>query len=191
MTSQTVEIAGLEWTTSNLSVACFANGDQIPHIESKKDWVEALEQSIPAWCYYENNTDNLSIYGRLYNWFAVVDERGLAPDGWRIPSDEDWRRTVNAVGPYELAGKLLKSRKLWEPSNHQGIDSLGFCALPGGYRNFYGDFFYLERHAYFWSTTEHYDRLAWYHTMDLHTNSIMRYYNIKGNGFSCRLVREK
>jgi uncharacterized protein (TIGR02145 family) len=190
MTEITTKIAGLEWTTNNLVVTRFANGDLIPHVESKKEWVDALESRSPAWCHYENNAENSSISGLLYNWFAAVDPRRLAPVGWRIPSDEDWRRMVNAVGPYELAGRLLKAQTSWESSSHQGIDSLGFRAVAGGYRNFYGDFFYLGRHAYFWSSTEHYDRLAWYHTLDFHTDGIMRYYNVKGNGFSCRLVRE-
>jgi hypothetical protein len=74
------------WMETNLNVDKFRNGDPIPEARTKEDWLSAAKNGKPAWCYYENNGEK---YGKLYNWYAVNDPRGLAPEGWHIPSDEE------------------------------------------------------------------------------------------------------
>jgi len=82
------------WMAANLNTDKFANGDQIPEAKSEKAWIEACTKKQAAWCYFENKSKNGKIYGKLYNWYAVNDPRGLAPKGWRIPTAEDVEKLV-------------------------------------------------------------------------------------------------
>ena len=84
-----VEIGQQTWMATNLNTDKFANGDQILEAKSEKSWIEACTKKQAAWCYFENKSKNGKIYGKLYNWYAVNDPRGLAPKGWRIPTAED------------------------------------------------------------------------------------------------------
>jgi len=81
----TVNIGTQTWMAKNLNVSIFANGDPIPEVKTNEEWKKAAEEKKPAWCYYENDPANGAIYGKLYNWYAVSDPRGLAPKGWHIP----------------------------------------------------------------------------------------------------------
>ncbi len=84
---KTIKIVNQEWMTKNLDVDCYKNGDPIPQVQNLKEWEDLTSG---AWCYYDNNPENGLKYGKIYNWFAVNDERGLAPNGFKIPSLEDW-----------------------------------------------------------------------------------------------------
>lgn len=83
------------WMKRNLNVDRFQNGDLIPEAKTKKEWQKANESKQPAWCYYDNNSADADKKGRLYNWYAVSDQRGLAPAGWRIPTIEEWDILLN------------------------------------------------------------------------------------------------
>jgi uncharacterized protein (TIGR02145 family) len=179
-----------EWTIKNLNVNCFSNGELIPEVRSTEEWRNANLKGCPAWCFYDNDPNNGNIYGRLYNWYAVSDVRGLCPRGWHIPSDLEWKDLMETIGGYNVAGKLMKSKEFWQYSNNPGTNESGLNVLPSGYRNFYGDFFFLKQHGYFWSSSEHYNHLAWYHTMDYFIDEVLRYYNVKGNGFPCRCIKD-
>ena len=85
-----ISIGKQVWTTENLNVEKFQNGDLIPFVETDEQWHEAGENEQPAWCYYDNDPSNGKKYGKLYNWYAIIDPRGLAPEGWHIPSDKEW-----------------------------------------------------------------------------------------------------
>ena len=85
--AQTVKIGTQVWTTKNLNVSTFRNGDTIPEVKTNEEWIEAARIQQPAWCYYENDSMNGAKYGKLYNWYAMNDTRGLAPIGYHIPSD--------------------------------------------------------------------------------------------------------
>ena len=76
----------------NLAVSKFRNGDTIFHAKTKQQWLNAGKNHIPAWCHYNNDSSLNETYGKLYNWYAVSDERGLAPFGWRIPKEKDFKR---------------------------------------------------------------------------------------------------
>ena len=78
------------WTTKNLNVSRFRNGDPIPEAKTKDEWIQAGIKKQAVWCYYDNDFKNGTKYGKLYNWYAVNDPRGLAPEGWDIPTDDDW-----------------------------------------------------------------------------------------------------
>jgi uncharacterized protein (TIGR02145 family) len=141
------------WAIANLNVSAFRNGDSIPEAKTNKEWVTAGESGKPAWCYYNNDPANGQKYGKLYNWYAVNDPRGLAPDGWAIASDADWSKLASYLGGPEAAGYKLKSTAGWIDGNN-GDNGSGFIGLPGGYRIENGLFKNSGSIATWWSSTE-------------------------------------
>jgi uncharacterized protein (TIGR02145 family) len=111
--AQTVTIGTQTWTTKNLDVATFRNGDLIPEAKTDEEWKAAGKNKQPAWCYYDNKAANGTKYGKLYNWYAVNDYRGLAPAGWHVPTDEEWTVLSTYLGGEEVAGKKMKSSSGW------------------------------------------------------------------------------
>jgi len=108
-----VKIGTQVWTSKNLDVSTFRNGDPIPQAKNAEEWKKAGENRQPAWCYYNNNEQNGKVYGKLYNWHAVNDSRGLAPNGYHIPSDAEWTILTDKLGGEEIAGKKMKSKQGW------------------------------------------------------------------------------
>lgn len=106
-----VTIGNQVWMIKNLNVDKFSNGDPILLAKTDEEWEKAGENGQPAWCYYENDPANGEKYGKLYNWFAVNDTRGLAPAGWHIPGDAEWETLEDVLGTY--AGKKMKSKNGW------------------------------------------------------------------------------
>jgi uncharacterized protein (TIGR02145 family) len=94
ISAQVVTIGNQHWMTKNLNVSTFRNGDPIREARTNHEWKEAIAKKEPAWCYYENNPKNGAKYGKIYNWYAVSDPRGLAPYGWHIPSFMEWNSLV-------------------------------------------------------------------------------------------------
>ncbi|WP_411895227.1 FISUMP domain-containing protein [Winogradskyella sp. A2] len=130
---KSVKIGHQVWMSKNLNVSKFRNGDPIPHAKTKEAWDKAGDTYSPAWCYYENESNNGEILGKLYNWYAVNDERGLAPLGWHIPSDDEWTELTDNLGGVDKAGIKMKSMSMWDDYNNireKGV----FEALPGGKR---------------------------------------------------------
>ena len=103
--AQDVTIGTQTWAAKNLDVSTYRNGDKIPQVQDKKAWTNL---KTGAWCYYENNTANGTKYGKLYNWYAVNDPRGLAPNGYYIPSHPDWEILKDYLGGELNAGTKLK-----------------------------------------------------------------------------------
>ena len=102
--TQSVKIGTQEWTTKNLNVSAFRNGEPIPEAKTDEEWKKAAENKQPAWCYYNNDPENGTQYGKLYNFYAVKDPRGLAPKGWHIPADSAWGQLGKYLGGAETAG---------------------------------------------------------------------------------------
>jgi len=148
-----VTIGTQEWAIANLNVSTFRNGDSIPEAKTFKEWVAAGDAGKPAWCYYNNDPVIGKKYGKLYNWFAVNDPRGLAPEGWVIPSDEDWARLTFQLGGLQSAGIKIKSTTGWNDGNN-GTNDSGFNAFPAGYRVENGAFMNIGNTASWWSSTE-------------------------------------
>ena len=172
-----VVIGNQMWMTKNLNVDQFRNGDKIFEACSNEDWQKANDQGKPAWCYYDNNPENGGIYGKLYNWYAVNDPRGLAPDGCFIPSDKEWNILINFLGEYAYEDKL-RAENAWGYHFNSNNES-GFTALPGGGRNEDGKFYFedfdwdeneqdmnyyqwneLGSYAYWWSSSEVSDEIV-------------------------------
>ena len=96
--SQDITIGTQTWTSKNLDVSTFRNGEAIPEAKSKEEWSKAGDNKTAAFCYYEYDSKNGKVYGKLYNWFAVNDSRGLAPIGYHIPSDKEWSTLIQYLG---------------------------------------------------------------------------------------------
>lgn len=143
-----VRIGTQVWMRKNLNVTTFRNGDTIPSIGQSSRW--GLRK-IPARCYINNEPKTADIYGKLYNWFAVNDPRGLAPVGWRIPTISDYKILFLYLGGAELAGGTMKSLSYWAEPNTGATDSVGFSALPAGHRYSGGQFYGLGRFGCFWT----------------------------------------
>jgi len=108
-----VKIGTQTWTTKNLDVSKFRNGEAIPLAKTNADWQLAGQNQQPAWCYYENKGENGTTYGKLYNWFAVNDPRGLAPNGYHIPTDAECTILTDYLGGDSIAGVKMKSTSGW------------------------------------------------------------------------------
>jgi uncharacterized protein (TIGR02145 family) len=127
-----IKIDNQIWMIENLNEDKFQNGDIIQYAQSREEWIKAGKEKKPAWCYYNNDYKNGAKYGKLYNWYAVSDTRGLAPYGWHIPSEKEWIKLIEFLGGEDIAGTKLKSKTGWKEEN--GTDNYGFKALPGGVR---------------------------------------------------------
>jgi len=149
-TFATVKIGNQEWMAKNLDVECYLNGDPIPQVQNPKDW-ENLETG--AWCYYNNDEEFGKKYGKLYNWYAVQDKRGIAPIGFKVPSHENWRELRDFLGGYDYAGGKLKSKSSWILKGN-GLDHYGFNGLSGGRRNRQGIYESMGYIVNYWTSRD-------------------------------------
>lgn len=186
---ESVTIGSQIWTAENLNVAHFRNGDPIPQVQDTDEWVKAGESGQPAWCYYNNDPANGEKFGRLYNWYAVVDERGLAPEGWHVPSDEEWTVLTESAGGMTQAGTNLKSKTGWQ-KNGNGTDAFGFNAAPVGGRSGVNGFTGQGTVAVFWSTTSKSPSFAWYRVLHAHRTGVFQESDDKMSGFTIRCVKD-
>ena len=159
--AQTVTIGTQVWTSQNLDVATYRNGDSIPQVQDKNAW---RNLKTGAWCYYANDASNGTKYGKLYNLYAVNDRRGLAPKGFHIPSDAEWTVLTDYLGGAAAAGSKMKSSFGWD-SNGNGTNSSGFAGFPGAYRDYDGTFYGVGRGGDWWSATENNSYSAWYRSL--------------------------
>ncbi len=145
------------WTTKNLDVSAFRNGDVIQEAKSVDEWLEAIKNKAPAFCYYDFDKANADIYGKLYNGYAVRDLKGLAPNGYHIPSSSEWTTLIDFLGGESTAGYKLKSITGWldyKGRSGNGDNSSGFNAIPGGYCTYRGEFEYLDGGADWWCSLD-------------------------------------
>jgi len=187
--SKEVTIGKQVWMTKNLDVATFRNGDPIPEAKTDEEWERAGENKQPAWCYYDNDPANGAKYGKLYNWHAVNDSRGLAPVGYHIPSDAEWTTLTTYLGGENVAGTKMKSKSGWL-DNGNGTNSSGFSGLPGGNRYSNGTFYYIGYYGFWWSSSESITDLAWFRTLVYSNGYVTRFNANKEKGFSVRCLRD-
>lgn len=188
-TYQTVKIGNQEWMAENLNVSAFRNGATIPEVKTNAEWERFGVEGKPAWCFYENNTANGAKYGKLYNWYAVNDPRGLAPQGWHIPTAADWTQLTNYLGE-DAAGIKMKSAEGGWKDNSNGSNSSGFNGLPGGYRDPIGVFDDNECCGFWWSSTK--DNTGKIRPCSLRYNydHLYRDHNEKEYGMSVRCLKD-
>lgn len=154
----------LIWMERNLDVEKFKNGDIIPQAHTNKEWENACNNKQPAWCYY-NDSDSLGKkYGKIYNWFAVNDKRGLAPEGWHIATIDEWKNHPSLENEIQIAG----------------------------FRNCFGAFWYINTSAYWWCAEDNDgSNSAWAFKWDTKTQKKEFLSNLKGCGSYVRCVKNK
>lgn len=150
---QNVVIGTQKWTLQNLDLPTYRNGDIIPQVTDSAQWAGL---TTGAWCYYKNDPANEAVYGKLYNWYAVNDSRGLAPLGWHIPSKEEFITLTTFLGGDLVAGGQMKETGItnWLSPNTGATNESGFTALPSGLRGSDAQFVSNGSNGYWWSNKQ-------------------------------------
>jgi hypothetical protein len=191
--NNSVTIGNQIWMSKNLSVARYRNGDVIPQVTDQTQW-DGL--TTGAWCWYNNDSATYAAtYGRLYNWYAINDPRGLAPQGWHVPNDGDWKLLVKNLDGLadtisfplrsSTVGGLMKSTSGWNSPNTGATNSSGFAGFPGGSRG--GN---AGNYGRWWSSTETYSTEAGYLGLDYNTTFIYTVFRLKSMGNSVRCIKD-
>ena len=185
----TIVIGTQQWMEKNLEVVTYRNGDIIPQVTDPAAWASL---TTGAWCYYYNDAEYGAIYGKLYNWYAVNDPRGLAPQGWHIPTDAEWTILTDKLGGTSVAGGKMKTTGTtsWYSPNTGATNESGFTGLPGGYRYFDGASYGLSYVGFWWSSSEASTTNAWIHNLIFTDDNAGRVYYDKVYGFSVRCLRD-
>jgi uncharacterized protein (TIGR02145 family) len=186
--SQTVSIGTQVWSSENLDVSHFRNGDPIKEAKTQEEWDIADKNEEPAWCYYDNDFTNGYKNGKLYNWYAVSDPRGLAPNGFHIPSDSDWNVLTKYLGGADIAGRKMKSTVDWN-ENGNGTNESQFFAYPSGARGIM--FCTFGYHTGWWSIDEKGINDASFRDLSYNGTGIYTRYQNKGFGLSVRCIKDK
>lgn len=197
----TVIIGTQEWMAENLKVTHYRNGDAIQNVTDATEWSNL---TTGAYCNYDNDANNAITYGSLYNWYAVNDSRNIAPEGWHVPSDAEWKTLEMYLGMSQSdadaegwrgtdeGGKMKETGTTrWNSPNTGATNESGFSALPGGYRRIYGTYLSMSYYAKFWSSTEFYSYGAWSRHLHYDYSGVYRCdFDYGENGFSVRCVRD-
>lgn len=188
-----VRICNQVWSTRNLDVTSYRNGDPIPQVNDLTQWANL---TTGAWCYYNNDPANGAIYGKLYNWYAVNDPRGLAPASWHVPSDAEWTILTDCLGGYLVAGGKIKATGtiqagtgLWLSPNTEATNSSGFNALGGGFC-YLGNFVYIGFEGIWWSSSDYSSTFAWGRSLGYNVSGAYRRNEDKRHGFFVRCLRD-
>ncbi len=184
---KSVKIGNQVWMAENLNVDHYRNGDLIPTGLSNAQWEST---TTGAYAIYNDDRANERIYGKLYNWYAVSDPRGLCPTGWHVPSDSEWSTLETYLGGSAVAGGKLKSTSGWKTPNTGATNSSGFNAFPGGYRLNGGAYDYIGTSGNWWSSSENNSSSAWNRKLYFFNSDVFRNYYSKQGGFSVRCVRD-
>ena len=198
---QTVKIGDQWWMAENLKVTHYRNGEAIPNVTDDIDWGNL---STGAYCNYDNNSSNVATYGRLYNWYAIEDSLNLAPAGWHVPTDDEWKELEMYLGMSQSdadttdyrgtdeGGKLKETGTAhWASPNTGATNESGFTALPGGYRVFViAKFYMMGKYGAWWSSTVHYRSSVWCRELEYSGQQVRRHSTNKPYGFSVRCVRD-
>jgi uncharacterized protein (TIGR02145 family) len=190
-TYYTITIGTQQWMMENLKTTKYRNGVAIPSIQDVDEKWDTLTKG--AYCNKNNDAAISSTYGKLYNWYAVADTRGIAPTGWHVPSESEWIILENYLGGNKIAGSKLKEAgpSHWSNYNTDADNSSGFMGLPGGSRPYSGEMSNIGISAYWWSSADSNATLAFARHLDIYGAYVERSYAYKGKvGFSVRCVKD-
>ncbi len=190
-----IKIGNQIWMAQNLNAVVFKNGIKLMEAKTSKKWISSGKDNLSSYCTYDNNSGLEPGYGKLYNRYAIEDPNDLAPEGWHIPTDEDWNMLINFLGGEGKAGIKMKSNKSWNYGGN-GTNNSGFAALPGGWRgdieqvsNTFAEFGTV---GVFWSASPYNgndDDFAYMLRSDLSKIDKL-YYDSKWIGFSVRCLKD-
>ena len=199
-TYQAVKIGNQWWMAENLKVTHYRNGDAMPNVTDRFTWIDL---TTGAYCEYDNDVNNVAAYGRLYNWFAVSDSRNIAPEGWHVASDAEWKQLEMYLGMSQAEADAMGDRGTneggkmkeagtahWIYANNGATNESGFSALPGGRRDYGGNYDFIGQAAYFLTSTEASSHDAWHRVLDCGSLRISRSCFIMPLGFSVRCVKD-
>lgn len=187
-------ICGQTWSTRNLDVATYRNGDPIPQVTDTAAW---RKLTTGAWCWYNNDSATYHRYGRLYNWYSVNDPRGLAPQGWHVLTDAEWEAMETCLGE-DSVGYRLRAVGQWRCAATMIDNSSGFHGLPSGKRSAEGMFSHADSSAVYWTANEGSVSEAWCGRL-IHNESVsgvptmitgVGYMN-KAEGYAVRCVKDR
>lgn len=183
---KTVKIGDQVWMAENLNVTHFRNGEEVPTGKSSTDWQSMSEAGLPMWCNQGNDPELSKKYGRLYNWYAVNDPRGLAPKGWHVATDEDWKKMTDYYGGEVFAAVKIRSTG----STGTGKSESGFTGLPAGACKGNGAYYGFGTSAIWWTSTEINGQYAWMRQLNYIYCNISSLDESKLYGFSVRCVKD-
>ncbi len=181
----TVLIGDQCWFAENLRSENYENGDAIPSGLSNGEWSSAFG----ATTVYGDNASNLETYGRLYNWYAVDEARGLCPSGWHVPTDGEWTQLINLFGGHPAAGPSMKASPEDNPG-WNGTNASGFTGLGGGLRYDSGGYDSLGGNGSFWSSSLHTGNFAWFRNLNIWEPNVQRHFRELTSGLSVRCIQD-
>ena len=198
MVYKTMVIGAQEWMAENLSVAHYRNGDPLPMIPSGGNW---LQGTTGVSCWYGGDSTLQCPLGRLYNWYAATDPRGLCPVGWHLPSDSEWNTLIGFIDPSyspgvtgtqstTAGGKMKSTGTAYWSGNNPADNSTGFSALGGGHRTGTGSFTFQGAQGAWWSATPNTNFVSWFRFIYNGDAYVGRGINSKSYGYSIRCVRD-
>lgn len=203
------------WMVENLRTTRYNDGTEIPNVSDNKEWAQL---NAPAYCWYKNDETNKSEYGALYKWYTVVDTCEVCPEGWHVPSDEEWTELevylqnngFNYDGSFDSdndrhtnnkIGKALTTATGWLFTDREGAignsdypeyqNLSGFNAVPSGYRDSGGSFWCLTTIGHYCSTTVCDSTSVWYRRLSFKANKTTRDFHSKMDGFAIRCMKYK
>jgi uncharacterized protein (TIGR02145 family) len=185
----TITIGTQIWMQGNLKVTHYRNGDAVPNVTNFSNW---WNLTTGAYCNYNNDVNNATTYGVLYNWHVVNDSRNIAPAGWHVPTDAEWTVMTTFLGGENVAGGKLKETGTshWQSPNTGATNESGFTALPGGYRDNTGTFSAIGVDCFWWSSSENSPYGAWSRRIDNISPSVNRLYSNESNGYFVRCLKD-
>ncbi len=196
---KTVTIGTQCWMAENLKTTVYKNGSEIVNVTDNVEWGSLSSGAV---CNYNNNVGNSNTYGKLYNWYAVADANGLCPNGWKVPSDADWKTLEIQLGMSQAqadetgwrgineGGKLKEYGNVhWNFPNIGANNETGYTAIPSGYRQPDGEYFNLGGSVNYWITDES-GVIANYRSLYSDNSAIYRNATSKNSGFAVRCVKE-
>jgi uncharacterized protein (TIGR02145 family) len=173
----------------NLKTAKYRNGDPIPGVDSGSSWIGL---STGAYCWYNNDSNQDYAYGKLYNWFTVTDPRKLCPVGWHIPTEADWNTLIAFLGGVNLAGGKMKETglKYWDDPNTGATNESGFSGLPGGLRDFNGNFVFKGASGFWWGTPAGNNGDAYTQSLNTSSTAATNFYEDRRSGAAVRCIKD-
>ena len=189
---KTIVIGNQEWMAENLNTSIYRNGDPIVTNLTDVEWFDSYITQIAAWTFYNNDSLYECPYRKLYNWYAVADQRNLCPVGWHIPTDDEWTTLTNYLGGETSAGRKMKSTgtQYWNAPNTDATNESGFSGLPGGFRLSLGGLQNIGNDGFWWSSSESKTNNAWYRNLGYNIGNATRNISGKPYGFSIRCLRD-
>ncbi len=184
-----VKIGSQWWMAENLRTTKYDSGNNIENITDNTNWQTTSEG---AWSYYDNDSQYNEPYGKLYNWYAVDDQRNICPTGWRAATDEDWTILTDYLGGSEVAGGKLKDKgtTYWNSPNSDATNEVGFTALPGGFRLSSGSFRSMGDFGRWWTSTQSSNDNAFHRHMAYDHAEVYDGSSGKNMGYSVRCVKK-